>query len=180
MSESVTRLFGCTPRDYLSDPYFWRHRVHPDDIAHINAWVDRMFETTSARSSIASGAPTAHISGCTTGSMSCATPTASRPRSSAHGRTSPNARKRKLPNEPAASTSCSAPCPCGLQLRGHRRLRADLCEPEHPPMLGYRAEDTCKMPTSGAAVHPDDLPEVEAKQAELFRRACTWPSTTSR
>lgn len=44
VSDSVTRLFGCTPRDYLSDPYFWRGRVHPDDIDHINAWVDRMFD----------------------------------------------------------------------------------------------------------------------------------------
>ena len=45
VSDSVERMFGCTPRDYLSDPYFWRNRVHPDDIDRINAWVDRMFES---------------------------------------------------------------------------------------------------------------------------------------
>jgi two-component system sensor histidine kinase/response regulator len=44
VSDSVTRLFGCSPREYLSDPYFWRNRVHPDDIDRINAWVDQMFE----------------------------------------------------------------------------------------------------------------------------------------
>ncbi|ODS03783.1 hypothetical protein AUC71_07700 [Methyloceanibacter marginalis] len=44
VSDSVTKLFGCSPRDYLGDPYFWRNRVHPDDVARIDAWVDRMFD----------------------------------------------------------------------------------------------------------------------------------------
>ena len=44
VSDSITRLFGVTPQDYLANPYLWRDRVHPDDIARINAWVDRMFE----------------------------------------------------------------------------------------------------------------------------------------
>ncbi len=43
VSDSITRLFGVTPQDYLANPYLWRDRVHPDDIARINAWVDRMF-----------------------------------------------------------------------------------------------------------------------------------------
>ena len=43
VSDSVTRLFGCTPRDYLDNPYLWRDRVHPDDVARINAWVDTLF-----------------------------------------------------------------------------------------------------------------------------------------
>ena len=45
VSESVTRLFGCTPRAYLDNPYLWRERVHPDDVARINDWVDDMFES---------------------------------------------------------------------------------------------------------------------------------------
>jgi PAS domain S-box-containing protein len=45
VSDSVERMFGCSPRDYLSDPYFWRNRVHPDDIDRINAWVEQMFES---------------------------------------------------------------------------------------------------------------------------------------
>jgi PAS domain S-box-containing protein len=44
VSDSITRLFGVTPQDYLADPYLWRDRVHPDDIDRINSWVDRMFE----------------------------------------------------------------------------------------------------------------------------------------
>ncbi len=45
VSESVTRLFGCTPREYLDNPFLWRNRVHPDDVARINDWVDDMFES---------------------------------------------------------------------------------------------------------------------------------------
>jgi adenylate cyclase len=34
VSDSISRLFGCTPREYLN----------PDDVPRINAWVDVMFE----------------------------------------------------------------------------------------------------------------------------------------
>ena len=44
VSDSISRLFGCTPREYLANPYLWRGFVHPDDIPRINAWVDVMFE----------------------------------------------------------------------------------------------------------------------------------------
>jgi len=47
VSESITRLFGVTPEDYLADPYLWRNRVHPDDIDRINTWVERMFDRGS-------------------------------------------------------------------------------------------------------------------------------------
>ncbi|HEX5930451.1 MAG TPA: response regulator, partial [Methyloceanibacter sp.] len=45
VSESVTRLFGCTPREYLENSNLWRDRVHPDDVPRIADWVDRMFES---------------------------------------------------------------------------------------------------------------------------------------
>ncbi len=45
MSESITRLFGYSPREYLDNPYLWRERVHPDDLARIEAWVDRIFQS---------------------------------------------------------------------------------------------------------------------------------------
>ncbi|MGH6736804.1 MAG: response regulator [Methyloceanibacter sp.] len=44
VSDSISRLFGCTPHEYLTEPYLWRNFVHPDDIPRINAWVDVMFE----------------------------------------------------------------------------------------------------------------------------------------
>ena len=45
VSDSVSRLFGCSPREYLENPYLWRDRVHPDDVPRIAEWVDRMFES---------------------------------------------------------------------------------------------------------------------------------------
>ena len=45
VSDGVTRLFGCSPQEYLDNPYLWRDRVHPGDVARINAWVDKMFES---------------------------------------------------------------------------------------------------------------------------------------
>jgi PAS domain S-box-containing protein len=45
VSDGVTRLFGCSPQEYLNNPYLWRDRVHPDDVARINAWVDKMFQS---------------------------------------------------------------------------------------------------------------------------------------
>ena len=45
VSESIHRLFGCTPREYLENPYLWRDRVHPDDVSRISVWVDKMFES---------------------------------------------------------------------------------------------------------------------------------------
>jgi two-component system sensor histidine kinase/response regulator len=45
VSQSVTGLFDCTPREYLENPFLWRDRVHPDDVARINEWVDRMFDS---------------------------------------------------------------------------------------------------------------------------------------
>src|SRR5689334_9643723 len=45
VSDSVTRLFDCTPSEYLANPYLWRDRVHPADVPRINAWVDRMFDS---------------------------------------------------------------------------------------------------------------------------------------
>ena len=44
VSEGIRALFGCTPQEYLENPYLWRDRVHPDDVQPINEWVDRMFE----------------------------------------------------------------------------------------------------------------------------------------
>jgi len=45
VSESITRLFGVSPQEYLSSPDLWRHRVHPDDVARIDAWIDQMFQS---------------------------------------------------------------------------------------------------------------------------------------
>ncbi len=45
VSESITRLFGYTPKEYLDNADLWRERVHPDDIPRIETWVEQIFQS---------------------------------------------------------------------------------------------------------------------------------------
>ena len=44
VSESISRLFEVSAREYLDHPDLWRERVHPDDVARIDAWIEQPFE----------------------------------------------------------------------------------------------------------------------------------------
>src|SRR5262245_1168704 len=45
VSDSITRVFGYDPHDYLENPEFWRDRVHPEDLTRVEAEVSRTFES---------------------------------------------------------------------------------------------------------------------------------------
>ena len=44
VSESITRLFDVTPKEYFESPDLWKERVHPEDVARLAAWVDQTFD----------------------------------------------------------------------------------------------------------------------------------------
>jgi adenylate cyclase len=44
VSNNIESVFGYEPRAYLDDPSFWRDRVHPDDLARVEAEIARFFE----------------------------------------------------------------------------------------------------------------------------------------
>ncbi|WP_052763694.1 PAS domain-containing protein [Microvirga massiliensis] len=44
VSENITDWLGYEPREYLEDADFWRRRVHPDDLARVEAESVRLFE----------------------------------------------------------------------------------------------------------------------------------------
>ena len=44
-SPQIERIYGCTPEEWMSDTKFWLRRVHPDDIADVDAWYDRHCES---------------------------------------------------------------------------------------------------------------------------------------
>src|SRR5215475_8170089 len=44
VSDSIKRVFGYDPLDYLQNPDFGRDRVHPEDLARVEAEVSRTFE----------------------------------------------------------------------------------------------------------------------------------------
>ena len=43
VSDNIKRVFGYDPRDYLENSDFWRERVHPEDLARVEAEVARTF-----------------------------------------------------------------------------------------------------------------------------------------
>ncbi len=43
VSENIHRIFGYDPGEYLENPDFWRERVHPDDLARVEAEIGRLF-----------------------------------------------------------------------------------------------------------------------------------------
>ncbi len=44
VSQNIKRVLGYEPDQYLKDPDFWRSRVHPDDLAQVEAAQARLFE----------------------------------------------------------------------------------------------------------------------------------------
>ena len=45
VSDNIERLFGYAPSEYLDNPNFWQERVHPDDLARVEAEVNALFDT---------------------------------------------------------------------------------------------------------------------------------------
>jgi adenylate cyclase len=45
ISENIKALLGYEPREYLENADFWRERVHPDDLARVEAEAVRLFKT---------------------------------------------------------------------------------------------------------------------------------------
>jgi PAS domain S-box-containing protein len=45
ISENIKRLLGYCPEKYLESPDFWRERVHPEDLAVVEAEQVKLFET---------------------------------------------------------------------------------------------------------------------------------------
>ena len=44
VSENINTVFGYAPSEYLENPSFWRDRVHPDDLARVEAAVSQFFQ----------------------------------------------------------------------------------------------------------------------------------------
>ncbi len=44
VSDNIKRVLGYEPDQYLKDPEFWRSRVHPEDLAEVEAGQAKLFE----------------------------------------------------------------------------------------------------------------------------------------
>ena len=63
VSENIRDWLGYEPQEYLEHPNFWWNRVHPDDLAAVQAETSRLFETGSTRLSIDFSRRTGPIAG---------------------------------------------------------------------------------------------------------------------
>ena len=173
VSDSVTRLFGCTPREYLDNPYLWRNRVHPDDVAPINTWVDKMFESDQRSIEYRicrddgtyfwvndqqqvvrneTGEPVEIV-----GSWNDIT---QRKEAEAERETARSRLALLLGAAPSVIYSFTA----------YGDFAPTFVSANISHMLGYSADQYMQHADFWrSCVHPDDLPDVEAKQVDLFR-----------
>jgi two-component system, sensor histidine kinase and response regulator len=173
VSERVTRLFGCTPSEYLDDPYLWRHRVHPEDIPRINAWVDKMFESDERsieyRIRRADGTyfwvndqqqVLRNPKGEPVEIVGSWTDITERKEAEEERETARSRLTLLLGAAPSVIYSFAA----------YGDFAPTFVSANLSNMLGYHPDEYLKEADFWRShVHPDDLPAVEAKQAELFK-----------
>ena len=164
-------MFGCTPREYLQNPYLWRDHVHPDDVPRIAAWVDRMFENDRRSIEYRIRRPDGTYF-WVDDRQQIVRDADGKPVEIVGSWTDVTARKEaeETRRECApGSTSCSAPLlPWSTVSPQAATSRRPLSAPISS-MLGYRPEEYLKDAAFWRAhVHPDDIAEVEAEQAQLF------------
>jgi two-component system sensor histidine kinase/response regulator len=172
VSDGISRLFGCTPREYLDNPHLWRDRVHPVDVPRIDAWVDKMFESDKRALEYRirrpdgsyfwvndeqyvlhdnDGKPVEIV-----GSWTDVTERkeAEEARERARQRLDLLLRAAPVVVYSFAASGDFAPTYVSASIGS---------------MLGYRVDEYLKSPDFWRSnVHPDDLPGIEAKQSELF------------
>jgi PAS domain S-box-containing protein len=174
VSERITKLFDVSPKEYFDNPDLWRERVHPDDIPRIEAWIDRIFEQDHQSIEYryrrkdgtycwvndeqhllrnAKGEPIEIV-----GSWTDITPRkeAEEAREAARSRLTLLLGAAPSVIYSFAATGDFAPTFVSTNI-AH--------------MLGYSPDQYLQHADFWrSCVHPEDLPEVEAKQAELFRK----------
>ncbi len=174
VSERIIELFGVTPKEYFENPDLWRERVHPEDIPRIEAWVDGLFERDKQSIEYryrredgtyrwvndeqhllrdAKGEPIEIV-----GSWTDITPRkeAEQARETARSRLTLLLGAAPSVIYSFAATGDFAPT----------FVSANIAH-----MLGFSPDQYLRDADFWRShVHPEDLPEVEAKQAELFRK----------
>ncbi len=173
VSDGVSRLFGCSAREYLENPYLWRDRVHPDDVAPINAWVDQIHQ--SDRRSIEyrirrndGGYFWVHDQ------QQLVRDEDGTPLEIVGSWTDITERKeaeveRQRTREQLDTLLGAAPVVV-YSFAAHGDFAPSFVSASIKPMLGYEPDEYMRDADFWRGhVHPADLPEVEAKQIELFR-----------
>ena len=178
VSDSIKRLFGCTPREYLANPYLWRDFVHPDDVPRINAWVDVMFENDTRSMEYRIRRPD--------GSYFWVHDRQQVVRDEngeaieiAGSWTDVTERKeaefaREVARERLDLLLSAAPVVV-YSFAATGDYKPTFVSPSIAQILGYQPNDYLTEPEFWRKrVHPDDLPAIEKKQGNLFRDGANW------
>ncbi|MEZ5874772.1 MAG: PAS domain-containing protein [Hyphomicrobiales bacterium] len=172
VSDSIKRLFGCTPAEYLADPYLWRKHVHPDDVPRINAWVDVMFENDTRSIEYRIRRPDGSYFWVHDRQQTVRDENGE-PVEIAGSWTDVTERKeaevaREAARERIDMLLCAAPVVIySFKVEGD--YAPTFVSASIKPILGYEPEEYLEHADFWRDhVHPDDLPDVEAKQEQLF------------
>jgi PAS domain S-box-containing protein len=173
VSDSIASLFDVSPREYFDNPDLWKERVHPDDVPRISAWIERTF--TDGHRSIEYRYRRKDGNYCWV-----------------HDRQHILCNDKGEPVEIVGSWTDITERKSAEEAREGTGARLDLLLSAAPvvvysfaatgdfapsfvsasikPMLGYHPDEYLKDADFWRGhVHPEDLPDVEAKQVELFR-----------
>jgi PAS domain S-box-containing protein len=173
VSDNITRLFGYSPKEYLENLDFWRQHVHPDDLARIEAEVDQVFRNGSQSLEYrfrhkdgtyrwvsdkqhlirdAHGEPLEIV-----GSWN-----------DISGRKEAEAAREASRARLALLLGAAPAVVYSFAASGD--FAPTFVSESIERMLGYKPEEYLEHAEFWrSCVHPDDLPEIEAKQIELFR-----------
>jgi two-component system, sensor histidine kinase and response regulator len=174
VSESITRLFGYSPREYLDNADLWRERVHPDDVPRIEAWVDQIFK--SDRRSLEYRYRRKDGSFCWVNDEQYIVRDADGEPLEIVGSWS-DITARKAAEDAQASAServsllLSAAPAVIYSFAASGDFAPTFVSDNIGSMLGYRPDEYIKDAAFWRAhVHPDDLADVEAKQEQVFEK----------
>jgi PAS domain S-box-containing protein len=172
VSDSITRLFGCTPQEYLNNPYLWRDLVHPDDVARINVWVDQMFERDERSIEYRIHRPDGTYF-WVNDQQQVVRDAAGKPVEIVGSWTDVTQRKKAEEERETARSRLTlllGAAPSVIySFTAHGDFAPTFVSANISHMLGYSADQYLQTPDFWRShVHPDDLAEVEAKQVELF------------
>jgi two-component system sensor histidine kinase/response regulator len=174
VSESITQLLGISPREYLDSPDLWRERVHPDDVARIDAWIDQLFQ--SDKRSIEYRFRRTDGSYCwLNDGQQMVRDTKGEPLEIVGSWTDITARKEAEEAQAGARvrlTLLLGAAPAVVySFAASGDFAPTFVSDSIQSMLGYRSDEYLKDADFWRGhVHPDDLAEVEAEQEQLFRK----------
>ena len=172
VSESVARLFDVTPGEYFDNPDLWKERVHPDDVPRIAAWINKTLE--GGKRAIEYRYRRKDGSYCwVTDEQHFISDADGNPIEIVGSWTDITARKEaEEARETARSrlTLLLGAAPSVIySFNAHGDFAPTFVSANIAHMLGFHPDEYLKHADFWRShVHPDDLPEVEAKQVELF------------